>query len=178
MGRFYGQPALILTNMKLYGSIIVPFILLMFVSSCENNGNVDREEPSIDLSIPDAFPVNCDTLYFGESFQLKWSFSDNTELGSYRIDIHDNFDQHSHSTEVTECNLDTKKTPVNPYEFIEEFSIPAGLKEYETNLSFSIPSGNGKGSYDTGDYHFFVSLTDRTGWTAMKGLSIKILTRE
>jgi hypothetical protein len=27
---------------------------------------------------------------------------------------------------------------------------------------------------DAGDYHFFISLTDVTGWRAEKGISIKI----
>jgi len=119
--------------------------------------------------------VNCDTLYFGESFELKVLFSDNAELGTYSIDIHNNFDHHSHSTEVNECDLGPIKDPVNPFTLIQDYSIPAGLKEYETNQSISIPSGNDNGSYDVGDYHFFISLTDKEGWSAQLGLSIKIL---
>jgi len=156
------------------------FIILSFVlGSCEEE-DIDREKPTIDLSIQDAFPVNCDTLYFGESFVFKALFSDNTELGSnraYSIDIHNNFDHHSHSTEVSECNLDPVKTPVNPWLFIKNFDIPAGLNEFETNQSISIPASNDKGLYDEGDYHFFISLTDKEGWSAQTGLSIKLLHR-
>ncbi len=138
------------------------------MSSCEEE-DVDREKPTIDLSIEDAFPVNCDTLYFGESFVFKALFSDNAELGSiraYSIDIHNNFDHHSHSNEVTECSLDPVKEPVNPWLFIENFDIPAGLDVFETNQSISIPATNDKGLYDVGDYHFFISLTDKEGWSA------------
>ncbi|HDP55202.1 MAG TPA: DUF4625 domain-containing protein, partial [Bacteroidetes bacterium] len=134
-------------------------------------------KPVIDLSIQDAFPVNCDTLYFGESFELKVLFTDNVELGSYSIDIHHNFDHHSHSTEVIECSLDPIKDPINPFLFIEDYNIPAGQTHYQTNTSISIPARNENGAYDEGDYHFFISLTDKEGWSAQKGLSIKMLHR-
>jgi hypothetical protein len=146
-------------------------------SSCQKDEEIDTEKPVIDLDIQDAFPENCDTIYFGESFELKVLFTDNVELGSYSIGIHNNFDHHSHSTEVTECSLDPTKDPVNPFLSIEDYNIPAGQSDYQTNMSISIPFGNGNGDYDEGDYHFFISLTDKEGWSAQKGLSIKMLHR-
>ena len=151
--------------------------MLIFFNSCEKKDEIDKVKPVIDLSIQNAFPVNCDTLYFGESFELKVLFTDNAELGSYSIDIHNNFDHHSHSTEVTECSLDPIKDPINPFLFIEDYNIPAGQSDYQTNMSISIPSSNGNGDYDEGDYHFFISLTDKEGWSSQKGLSIKMLHR-
>lgn len=156
---------------------IIILATLIFLFSCENNEDIDKEKPVINLAITDTFPVNCDTLYFGESFILKMRFIDNAALGSYSIDIHNNFDHHSHSTEVTECSFDPIKEPVNPFLFIEDYNIPASQSEYQTNMSISIPSGNGNGAYDEGDYHFFISLTDKEGWSAQKGLSIKMLHR-
>jgi len=152
-------------------------VLLIFFNACEKDDKIDKEKPTIDLSIQDAFPVNCDTIYFGESFELKVLFSDNIALGSYSIDIHHNFDHHSHSTEVTECNLDPVKEPVNPFLFIEDYDIPDGKADYKTAESITIPSGDGNGLFDEGDYHFFISLTDSEGWSAQKGLSIKMLHR-
>jgi hypothetical protein len=162
-------------NYRIIGRLI---ILLLFISSCELGENIDKEKPIIDLTIQDAFPVNCDTLYFGESFELKVRFSDNAGLGSYSIGIHNNFDHHSHTTEVIECELGPKKDPVNPITFIEDYEIPKGVKEYETNVSIPLASGDGSGLYDEGDYHFFISLVDREGWSAQKGLSIKMLHRD
>jgi len=129
----------------------------------------------INIDFEGAFPINCDTLYFGESFTLKLLFSDNAELGSYSIDIHNNFDHHNHSTELTVCVLDPVKEPLNPYVFINDYAIPEGLREYETNLEISIPAGNTVSVFDEGDYHFFISLTDKEGWSTQKGLNIKIL---
>ncbi len=165
--------------MKTY-RIIIPFLLLIFFNSCGKDDEIDKVKPVIDLTIQDAFPVNCDTLYFGEPFTFKALFSDNAELGSFKafsMDIHNNFDHHSHSTEVTVCTLGPKKDPVNPFLFIEDYDIPLGLTEYETSVSISIPVSDGENLYDEGDYHFFISLTDKEGWSAQKGLSIKMLHR-
>jgi hypothetical protein len=160
----------------------IEFLLAIILStfllhSCSENDEIDTEKPSIDLSIEDAFPINCDTLYFGEYFEFSALFSDNVELGSFSIDIHNNFDHHSHSTEVTACDLDPIKDPINPFLFIEDYSIPDGLDVYKTEQSIIIASSNESGVYDEGDYHFFISLTDKEGWSAQKGLSIKILHR-
>lgn len=130
---------------------------------------------------PSAFPKNCEVLYFGETFKIKALFSDNSELGStnaLRIDIHNNFDHHSHSMEVNECELAPKKEPINPYVLIESFDIPEGKSEYESDLEIKIPSGNESGIYDEGDYHFFISITDKEGWSSNVGYSIKMLHRK
>lgn len=163
--------------MKITVKIILLLSLLLSYYSCDKNTDIDNQKPIIDLSSKDAFPVSCDTLYFGETFILKVKFTDNEQLGSYSIDIHNNFDHHSHSTELTECSIDPIKEPVNPFTFIEDYDINKDLKEYHTNISITIPSGNSNGQFDEGDYHFFISLTDKSGWTAQKGLSIKILYR-
>ncbi|MBN2775638.1 MAG: DUF4625 domain-containing protein [Prolixibacteraceae bacterium] len=161
--------------MKKYKIQFLMLVLMFFIYSCEEEG--DKENPVIDIGIENAFPQNCDTLYFGEAFTFKVLFTDNVELGSYNIDIHNNFDHHSHSTEVTECSLDPVKEPENPFRFIQDFSIADGLREYETNLSINIPDGNSEGLFDEGDYHFLVNLVDKEGWTSQVGLSIKILRR-
>ena len=153
--------------------LIVSFTVFL---SCEEDSK-DDVKPTIDLSVSGAFPVNCDTIYFGETFTLKILFTDNVELGSFSIDIHHNFDHHSHSTEVTECNSDPDKEPVNPYVFIQDYDIPQGLTEYETNIEINIPSTENSILLDEGDYHFYISLTDKQGWSEQKGLSIKMLHR-
>jgi hypothetical protein len=158
-----------------FGAVIL--ILNISLNSC-NQTEIDEEKPQIDLTIADAFPVNCDTLYFGEDFSFTALLRDNVELGSYSIDIHNNFDHHSHSTEVTACELWPVKVPLNPFVFIDDFDIPAGSTEFKTNQIISIPTSNGNGEFDEGDYHFYISLTDKEGWSTQKGLSIKIIKRK
>lgn len=163
--------------MKRLSIFPIIFLTIVFLSSCEKEEPIDLEKPVIDLTSSEAFPIYCDTLYFGESFEFKSFFYDNAELGSYSIDIHHNFDHHSHSTEVTECSLSPIKEPVNPFRFIEDYAISEGVNKLETNRSIPIPSGNDTGLYDEGDYHFFISLTDKEGWSDQVGLSIKMLHR-
>ncbi len=151
--------------------IIIGLISNLLVSSFEKEER-DTELPEIIMTGAEHFPQNCDTVYIGESFTFRALFTDNYELGSYSIDIHHNFDHHSHSTDVADCQMDPVKTPVNPFLFIEQFDIPEGLKEYNANRVIDIPEGA-----DSGDYHLMVRLTDRTGWQAIRGISIKILER-
>ncbi len=147
---------------------------LLFTAAC-NPVEIDDQKPVVDLSLEDAFPVSCDTLYLGETFTWKVRFTDNVELGSYSLEIHHNFDHHAHSTELASCILDPLKEPVNPFHAIMDFDIPSGSKEYTVNESIPIPLSDANGEFDPGDYHFFISLTDREGWSVQKGLNIKIL---
>lgn len=154
-------------------------LLALTFAACKDDHNIDTEKPVIDLTIQDAFPLNGDTIYFDEPFTVKMLFTDNQELGSYSIDIHNNFDHHSHSTEENLLTtLDPVKTPINPYTLIQDYTIPANSKSYETNVQITIPAANAAGTaYDDGDYHFMVQLTDHEGWATNKGLSLKVLHR-
>lgn len=156
------------------------FLLLLFVAllaaSC-NKTDIDDAKPVIDMNFAEAFPKNCDTLYFGETFVVKAVFSDNANLGSYRLDIHNNFDHHSHATGLESCELWPIKNPVNPYLLIGSYDIPEGSQSYEVSLELNIPQGNEAGVYDEGDYHFFISLTDREGWSTQRGIGVKIMYR-
>lgn len=165
--------------MKIVRTILITFGFALLIFSCnDDKESIDKEKPKIDGNFSKAFPKNCDTLYFGESFSLQALFSDNVALGSFSIDLHNNFDQHSHTTEVTSCSLSPKKTPVNPFQLTKEFSLNKESKRQEVVQEIIIPAKNTKGVFDEGDYHFFISLTDKTGWSAQKGLSIKMLYRK
>lgn len=153
---------------------IIMVLILAVISSCNKNEDIDTEKPVIENDFTGAFPQNCDTLYFGEEFTVRLLFIDNKELGSYSISMHNNFDHHSHTTEVANCDLDSVKTPINPYTFIQDYSIPEGTVEFKTEVVLNIPGFDTNGEIDEGDYHFFVSLTDREGWSTSLGLSVKL----
>jgi hypothetical protein len=150
-------------------SIYFLVFLILVVSSCKKE-EIDETKPIIDYSATTAFPVNCSVVQKGESFTFEVLFSDNVELGSYSIDIHHNFDHHSHSTEVETCELDPIKTPVNPFLFIQSYTIPSGQKEYTASETIDIPD-----DVDVGDYHFMYKVTDASGWQSIVGFSIKIV---
>ena len=151
--------------------------LMLALNSCFFE-EVDDQKPEIDLAVEGAFPINCDTIYFGETFTFRALFTDNAELGSYSIDIHNNFNHHSHTTEVSVCTLGEEKEPVNPFQFTEEYEIPVGLTVWDPRQELTFPVSDGEGMFDEGDYHLMIRLTDHEGWSAQRGLSIKMLHRE
>lgn len=149
---------------------------MLSLLSCSDSGDsVDKEKPQINVDFEGAFPRNCDTLYFGEEYELNCILSDNEELGAFRIDLHNNFDQHSHSTEIIECDLEPKKTALTPFMFLHDYAIPSGLKQYKPKTEIFLAPENADGiPYETGNYHLQISVTDKNGWSSFKGFSVKI----
>ena len=161
--------------MKILKITVLILAIAVVVYACKSD--IDEEKPVISIYFDGAFPINCDTIYIGDTNTIQLLFTDNKELGSYSINIHDNFDHHSHSTEVEECSLEEIKDPVNPFILQNDYTIPEGLTEYKATINLYLPNGDNEGAYDEGDYHFFISLVDAEGWSSQMGLSIKILKR-
>jgi hypothetical protein len=151
--------------------LIILATLVLSILSCGTE--TDDQSPTISLDLADAFPKNCDTIYLGETFTFKAEFTDNFELGAYSLDVHNNFNHHSHSTENTVCVLEPVKVAQNPWVYINQFSIPDGSKSFMANENIQVPS-----NIDPGDYHMYIKLTDKSGWQTIKGISIKILERK
>jgi hypothetical protein len=153
-------------------SIILFLIIIASFNACkkDNKEAIDTEYPKINLTGTTAFPIQCSTVKRGEKFIFRAQLSDNAQLGSVSVDIHHNFDHHTHSTEVESCGMDPKKTPVKPFLLIQSYPIPAGSQSFEVQQEVIVPS-----DIDPGDYHFMIRLTDKEGWQTLKGLSIKII---
>lgn len=156
--------------MKNLNLLLGIFILVLITSCSSDKAEIDTEYPVIDITGANAFPIQCSTIERGKTFTFKATFNDNVELGSYSLDIHHNFDHHTHSTEVNICETEAVKSPVKPMLFINNYTIPNGVKSYEATAEITIPA-----DVDPGDYHFMIRLTDKEGWQTLKGLSIKIL---
>ncbi|MCR5180982.1 MAG: DUF4625 domain-containing protein [Bacteroidaceae bacterium] len=130
----------------------------------------DMEKPVISDEGITALPSECQQYHRGEVIPFHYIMTDNQALGTYTINIHDNFDHHTRSTSATECPLDEKKEAVNPWVFNKDFDIPEGLTTYDAFQEIQIPTDK-----DTGDYHFVISLTDKSGWQQIRSVAIKIL---
>lgn len=135
----------------------------------KNKASIDTEYPTIDVTSSAAFPKQCSELVRGQKFTATILVADNAELGSVSIDIHHNFDHHSHSTEVEECNMGPVKTPAKPLLLVKSIPIASGNKSYTVSEEIEVPA-----DVDPGDYHFMIRVTDKEGWQTLKGLSIKI----
>jgi hypothetical protein len=149
-------------------AILMAFSIL-FLASCSDDEETDTLKPEINMEGADAFPKPCDTIYRGGTFTFKAEFSDNVELGAYNLELHHNFDHHTHGNHVETCPVHPDKEPVNPFYFNQNYDIPAGSSTYLAEVSIDIPA-----DVDTGDYHFMVKVTDQEGWSAWQSVSVKI----
>ena len=148
-------------------------MLLCALCACSS----DDDEPQKDMLQPVisdtgivADPIDCQVYHRGDVIPFHYLFTDDTELGAYNIEIHNNFDHHTHSTSSVECPVDVKKDPVKPWIFSQDYTIPAGQRSYDARHDIQIPA-----DIDTGDYHFMVRLTDHAGWQQLHAVAIKII---
>ncbi|MGJ8733007.1 MAG: DUF4625 domain-containing protein [Cellulophaga sp.] len=146
--------------------------LLAIISSCSSDDSSDKDEekPTISINYTQGFPQPCVQLVKGETYSFRAQVTDNKALASYSLDIHNNFDHHTHDDQEGECNLEPIKNPVNPFIYMENFTVPEGSTNYEINVSLTIPD-----DIDTGDYHCAYSVTDQTGWQSRTSIDIKIV---
>jgi hypothetical protein len=154
---------------KIRQFLLLAAVTLLAGACDKDDPTIDTEYPVIDANAAGTFPVQCSVVKRGEKFTFKSTFSDNARLGSYSLDIHHNFDHHTHSTEVSDCDTDPVKKPVNPFLLIKSFDIPENLRTYTASQEIEVPA-----NIDPGDYHFMIRLTDKEGWQTIRGISIKI----
>ena len=139
-------------------------------SSDDDEQQKDMLQPVISDKGIIADPIDCQVYHRGDVIPFHYLFADDTELGAYNIEIHNNFDHHTHSTSSVECPMDVKKDPVKPWVFNQDYTIPAGQQSFDARHDIQIPA-----DIDTGDYHFMVRLADRAGWQQLHAVAIKII---
>ena len=115
-------------------------------------------------------PENCQAFGLGDTIHFHYIFTDDRELGSYNIEIHNNFDHHTHSTSAVECVMEPSKQPVQPWVYNKDQRIPKGQRFHEALFDIVVPK-----DVDPGDYHFMIRLTDQAGWQQLKSVSIKLV---
>ena len=133
---------------------IFSLILLCALSACSSSNDEetkDMTKPVITDTGITANPIDCQTYRRCETVAVHYVFTDNVELGNYNIEIHHNFDHHTH------------------WVFNQDYSIPNGQRSYTARVDIPIPA-----DIDPGDYHFMIRLTDKAGWQELKAVAIKI----
>lgn len=149
---------------------LIAVLLTTAVACKKDKESIDTEKPVIAIDSETAFPKQCSTIKRGTSFTFHSKLSDNVALGSYSIDVHHNFDHHSHSTEIGECTIEPIKTPIKPFTLVKTVNIPGQPQQYDAELKIDVPA-----DIDPGNYHFMIQVTDLAGWSSQKGISIRIL---
>ncbi|MFV0566945.1 MAG: DUF4625 domain-containing protein [Flavobacteriaceae bacterium] len=146
------------------------FVLSVFMACSSDDSDKDETKPTISVNYNEGFPQACAELERGKTYNFKAMVTDNTELAAYSLDIHNNFDHHTHDDQGAQCEQAPIKQAVNPMIYMENFSIESGLTSYEINITVTIPN-----DVDTGDYHCAYSVTDKTGWQNRTSVGIKIM---
>ena len=150
------------------------FLLLssfLLLASCgRDEEQVDTEKPVLTLGYAEAFPKSCAVLKRGETYVFRACATDNVGVASYGIDVHHNFDHHTHDDQPGVCALDDKKNAVKPMIYMQNFSVPNADKNFEIQQQITIPQ-----DVDFGDYHCSISVTDQTGWQTRTSVDIKII---
>jgi len=146
--------------------------ILLVTAACSSDDRIeiDEEKPTISVAYDGGFPQGCALLTKGETYNFRAMVTDNDELAAYSIDIHHNFDHHTHDDQDADCDLEPIKQSENPFIFVENYTIEEGLTSYEFNISVTIPD-----DIDSGDYHCAFSVTDVTGWQSRTSIDIKII---
>ena len=168
-------------NMSLVMALITVFTLSF--AACSSDDDKDMTPPVISAEGITANPINCQEYHLGDVIPFHYVMTDDQELGAYNIEIHNNFDHHSHSTEADnhdhdhemgECDDDDEHehehSEGKAWVYNQDFTIPAGLRQYNARVDIQIPA-----DINPGDYHFMVRLTDHAGWQQLHAVAIKIM---
>ena len=151
---------------------IYAILLLCALSACgsDDDEQRDMQQPAISDQGITANPIDCQQYQRGDVIPFHYLMIDNQELGAYNIEIHNNFDHHTHGTTSAECAMEEEKKPQKPWIYNQDFTIPAGQRSYDARHDIQIPA-----DIDAGDYHFMVRLTDHAGWQQLHAVAIKIV---
>ena len=157
--------------MKKYIYMSLTMALALSFWACNDDETKDDTLPVITDTGITCNPIDCQVYHRGDEIPFRYVFEDDTELGNFNIEIHDNNDHHTHSTSSVECeeHVHESHREVNPWVYNKDFTIPAGLKSYTASIDISIPA-----DIDEGDYHFMIRLTDKAGWQQIKSIAIRI----
>ncbi len=135
--------------MKKFNILFVLSIVFAFAfTSCDDDEMADTTSPVIELDEPE----DGDELLIGGNVHFECDFSDNVKLGSYMIEIHSNFDGHSHKAR-------TRATGEEPFFFKKSYDDIAGLRNAHVHHhDVFIPE-----NVTPGNYHLVVYCTDAAG---------------
>lgn len=142
--------------------LLVSFIALAGITlvSCEKD--VDSVKPDIKLIAPE----EDEAIKPGNEVHFDVEFSDNEALGSYKVNIHSNFDGHTHAVaRAASANESGLNKTWEEKEFIakgdEAIRGKKNAKIHHHHIT--IPTEIGGKPIKEGHYHFIVYCTDAAG---------------
>lgn len=123
------------------------FVSTFVLSSCNNDDDIDTTAPTIELDEPE----DGDELLIGKSIHFECDFKDNVMLGSYMIEIHNNFDGHSHKAP-------SRAAGEEPFFIKKSYDLSGLRNSHVHHHDILIPE-----TAQEGNYHLVVYCTDAAG---------------
>jgi hypothetical protein len=127
---------------------VLSAIMCVSFSACDEE-DADTTKPVITLDEPE----DGDSLRIGESVHFECDFSDDEALGSYLIEIHNNFDGHGHKTRADETV---------PFSIKKSYDLNNLRNTHVHHHDIVIPENATPGAY-----HLVVYCTDAAGNQSM-----------
>lgn len=119
----------------------------LFTSCSDDDDSLDATAPEIIVNEP----TNDAHFHKGEEIHLDVDLLDNEALASYKIEIHSNFDGHTHG----EARL---LTTASPWAYQSTENIEGNVKEYNIHQHIVIPEDILEGAY-----HLGITAIDHVG---------------
>lgn len=129
-------------------SLLVISVSLLTACGDSDNPLSDTTKPVIDLKSPAEGGVLAIGSEHGVHFEM--DLSDDVMLKSYKIEIHNNFDHHSHDTRTAETTVD--------FTFNKSYDVSEQRTAHIHHHDIVIPA-----NATPGDYHLMVYCTDAAG---------------
>ena len=132
---------------------VLSAIICVSFSACDED-EADTTKPVITLDEPE----DGDSLRIGECVHFECDFSDDEALGSYLIEIHNNFDGHGHKISSSQ----TRGEDTEAFYFKKSYDI-SNLRNTHVHHHDIVISDDAT----PGAYHLIVYCTDAAGNQAM-----------
>ena len=123
-------------------TLISILILSTSLISCSDDNDTDVTKPIINL----IDPAEGEMVQIGKDIHFEMELSDDVMLGSYKVEIHNNFNNHGH----------TKSDDTNtPFSFSRSWDLSGQKNAYIHHHDIVIPD-----NATPGNYHLMVFCTD------------------
>lgn len=129
-------------------------VVLCFSFYACSEDDADTTKPVIMLDEPE----DGDSLRIGESVHFEADFSDDEALGSYLIEIHNNFDGHNHKVSSSQ----TRSEETVPFSLKKSYDLSNLRNTHVHHHDIVIPENATPGAY-----HLVVYCTDAAGNQSM-----------
>lgn len=136
-----------------YLSIVsVMMLSTLFVSCSDDEKQGDTTKPVITLNAPTEGAI----LKPGSHIHFDMDLEDDVMLGSYKVEIHNNFDGHGHTKASADEEEETSDT--TPFTYNNSWNVSGQKNIHIHHHEIEIPS-----NATEGNYHLMVYCTDAAG---------------